>query len=136
MPRRPDSPWTYLLARAEQVHRRCPRFGPVTLTPADLDALFAEQHGVCAISGLALTLPKTGAALGRLKRSPWKISLDRLDNARGYVKGNVQLVCMMANYCKNDFTQADVVAFAKAVVNFSGAANGKAQGRPVTDATL
>lgn len=130
MPRRPDSPWTYLLARAEMVHRRCPSLGPMTLTVAELDAAFAEQHGVCAISGLALTLPRTGNALARQRHSPWKISLDRIDNARGYVTGNVRVVCQMANYCRNDFTDDDVRAFARAVVNFDslrGAVNGKAQ---------
>lgn len=119
MPRRPDSPWTYHLARAEQVHRRCPSLGPVTLTVAELDATFIAQGGRCALSGIPLALPATGNGFVHQGHHPWKISLDRLDNSLGYVKGNVRVVAQMANLCRSNFTDEDVVTFAHAVVSFA-----------------
>jgi hypothetical protein len=63
--------------------------------------LLAAQAGCCAISGVPLTF-KRGA--GRIQTNA---SLDRIDNIRGYVRGNLQLVCRAVNTMKravNDMT--------------------------------
>lgn len=38
----------------------------------------------------------------------WKPSLDRLDNEKGYVKGNVRVISWRANKVKNDSTLAEI----------------------------
>lgn len=40
----------------------------------------------------------------RDKKSPYSATLDRIDNTKGYVKGNVQVICARANTMKNDST--------------------------------
>ena len=40
-------------------------------------------------------------------RGPWSPSIDRIDNSRGYVLDNIQLVTVMANLAKAEFTIAD-----------------------------
>jgi hypothetical protein len=57
-----------------------------------IEQLFAEQGGVCAISGLPLWVD-------RRNLNP-TASLDRRDSARGYVPGNVQWVHKSVNIMK------------------------------------
>lgn len=64
--------------------------------------LYAEQHGLCALSGVEMTYV---AGQGRMATN---ISLDRIDSSVGYVRGNVQLVCDIANRMKQDLTVVDL----------------------------
>lgn len=67
-----------------------------SLTLADILPLPA----VCPIFGEPLRLT-TGP------QDPWAHSLDRVDNTRGYVKGNVAVMSYRANRLKNDGTARD-----------------------------
>lgn len=54
---------------------------------------------VCPVLGIPLSLNNNGA--GYHSNSP---SLDRIDNSKGYVKGNVRVISARANLLKNDAT--------------------------------
>ena len=41
-----------------------------------------------------------------------KFSLDRIDNSKGYVKGNVEVISLRANKLKNDANAAELLAIA------------------------
>jgi len=67
----------------------------------DLDflmGLWESQRGFCAISGIRMV-----HRLGSLKA----ISIDRIDSGRGYVPGNVQLVCQWANKAKGSHSNGE-----------------------------
>jgi hypothetical protein len=65
---------------------------------------------VCPILGLPLVIADgTGKPGGRMN-SP---SLDRIDNTKGYVKGNVQVISHMANSMKFTANKEQLLAFAK-----------------------
>jgi hypothetical protein len=53
--------------------------------------LYARQSGRCALSGVKLV-----HQIGKLNA----ISIDRIDNGIGYVRGNIQLVCQFVNLGK------------------------------------
>jgi hypothetical protein len=53
----------------------------------------------CPVLGIPLSLNNNGA--GYHSNSP---SLDRIDNSKGYVKGNVRVISARANLLKNDAT--------------------------------
>ena len=53
-----------------------------------LDALFKEQGGVCALSGIKLV---ETIGMNASQRRASNMSLDRIDSKKGYVEGNVQL---------------------------------------------
>lgn len=53
----------------------------------DVQTLYVEQHGLCAVSDMPLLL----------KQGAWMCSLNRIDDDFGYVPQNVELVCYEFN---------------------------------------
>lgn len=49
-------------------------------------------------------------------RQSSNISIDRIDNTKGYVPGNVQVISYLANMMKHNATLAELVLFAKGVL--------------------
>lgn len=66
----------------------------------------------CPYMGMELTQTS-----GTRKPNPSNMSLDRVDNSRGYVKGNVQIISVMANLMKRDATVEELIEFAKGILN-------------------
>jgi len=85
------------------------------ITPTYLKNLWESQKGTCPFAGWELILPSDSE--GHLKFSPNNASLDRIDNAQGYVENNVRFVSVMANFARNRFTDDQLITFCKAVAN-------------------
>ncbi len=66
------------------------------------------QNGRCPYTGWELV---HGTGKANLRTA----SLDRIDSSKGYIKGNVQFVCIVAQYAKHQFTSEQLVEFCKAV---------------------
>lgn len=58
--------------------------------------LWIEQQGRCAITGIVMS-----TEAGCYEKNPYKISIDRIYNYRGYVAGNIRLLTHWANNAKN-----------------------------------
>lgn len=43
-------------------------------------------------------------------------SLDRIDNTKGYIKGNIEVVSHLANTCKSSLSRKQLLIFAKAIL--------------------
>jgi endogenous inhibitor of DNA gyrase (YacG/DUF329 family) len=82
---------------------------PCDLTNVYMYELFHAQKGVCAISGLPMTLNTNSKKLA--DKSPFYASVDRIDNDLGYVQGNVQFVCLGINYMRNTFSVGATLEF-------------------------
>jgi hypothetical protein len=85
------------------------------LTLEHLKDLWEKQQGRCPFTGFDLelrTYQSEDPPLGIRSAS-----LDRIDNDKGYVEGNVRWVSVMFNYARNIFSDQDVIEFAKAVTN-------------------
>lgn len=67
-----------------------------SLTPCDLSVIWEKQEGRCAYTKLPLL-----ATANQFNTA----SLDRIDSSKGYVVGNVQLVCSAINKMKQDYTE-------------------------------
>jgi hypothetical protein len=65
----------------------------------DLIKIYFDQGGRCHESSLPLDY-KTGTPE---MKNPCKASIDRIDNHKGYVKGNVQLLCHFVNNAKSTY---------------------------------
>lgn len=95
--------------------RRCKRTAGIKKYEFDLDIPYLEkvwrdQKGICPYTGLAIILPKN-SALDQALKSMEKASLDRIDSSKGYIKGNVEFVCLGANWAKSNFSKEAAMAF-------------------------
>ena len=79
-------------------------------------ALWVAQGGRCALSGIEMTWAK-GKAL------PTSISMDRIDQTKGYVPGNVRLLCLGVNALRGIQTDEETIAMARAIVAMADASS-------------
>lgn len=70
---------------------------------------------VCERTGLPLSF-KGEEGKDRKRVHPWAPSLDRIDSSRGYVRGNVQVVCWAYNVAKNQWADHVVLTMASALI--------------------
>ena len=106
-------------AMANAKRKRKDRSISVEITHEYLIELYEKQKGLCAVSGIEMT-HLSYATKDTRNKYPHNISLDRIDSSKGYVPGNVQLVCCIINYMKWD-TDMDVFLDAcKRVVEHNG----------------
>lgn len=78
----------------------------------DLIRMWRDQQGLCALSGVALD------------KHPRTWSLDRIDNAEGYVKDNVHLVHKRVNMARGTLRVDDFVSMCRAVSYFNSVHGG------------
>jgi hypothetical protein len=97
--RRSSSPKNFISGALNHAARRKQHLG-FDLDLAYLLHTYEQQRGRCAITGVEMTY---SAGNGRVATN---ISIDRIDSSKGYVRGNVQLVCDIANRMKQDLTSA------------------------------
>lgn len=76
----------------------------------DLFDLWEKQNGQCAYTKLPLL-----AAANQFNT----LSLDRVDSSRGYVVGNIQLVCAAINKMKQEYTEEVFILFCQLVTQNS-----------------
>ena len=83
--------------------------------------LWEKQRGRCALTGLPMTWQiatrediANGYGLGR------NVSVDRIDNSRGYVKGNIRLICSQLNYMRGSLGDNDFILWCELVVRHNG----------------
>lgn len=77
--------------RAQEDHRA------FRLTPADLAYVIARANGRCEVSGI----PLRERQAGERKRHEHSPSIDRIDSTKGYIPGNIRVVCLIANFAMN-----------------------------------
>jgi len=82
----------------------------------DLEYLFQlweTQNGICPFTKQKLELRTHNYT--HIENRPYQASLDRIDNNKGYVKGNVRFVALIFNYARNNFSDEQVLEFCKQV---------------------
>jgi hypothetical protein len=79
-----------------------------------LKNLWQEQNGICPFTKKQLELRTHNY---KNNSHPYSASLDRIDNSKGYIKGNVRFVALIFNYSRNCFSDEQVVQFCQEVAS-------------------
>lgn len=77
-----------------------------------LEELWNIQKGICPYTKCKLILNNHSK---RNKDPRYTASLDRIDNSKGYIKGNVQFVSVCINYLKCTITHDETIEFLKQI---------------------
>jgi hypothetical protein len=96
-----DYAFTVIKSRAKKDGRG------LKITAKYLKTLLEDANGVCQVSGLPISY-KIGDV--------HKASFDRIDNNKGYVYGNLQVVSSYYNFAKQEHPQEEMFKMAKAIV--------------------
>ena len=62
-----------------------------------------------------LEIPMKRGTKGNYKHSP---TIDRIDPSKGYIKGNVRVISMMANRMKSNATEEEIKLFIKNILKY------------------
>ena len=65
---------------------------------------FFKQNKKCALTGIELNLPTK-----HTEKWHTNASLDRINNSKGYIEGNLQWVDKMVNIAKQTYTQEEFI---------------------------
>ena len=95
-----------------RMHNRCKQRAKRSGLAFNIDVEDITIPTVCPVLGIALkqTEHAYGKGHGPRKNSP---SLDRIDNNKGYVKGNIQVISHLANKMKSEASIEQLQEFAK-----------------------
>lgn len=74
----------------------------LTITLDDIKQLWIEQDGRCYWLGIRMSLEDV-----MIKDSPFAVSVERLDNSRGYIEGNIVLASRFANRGRGAYDNDD-----------------------------
>lgn len=93
--------------RASMLRNRCKQRSKIyemefSLTKDYVIELLSKQK--CAKTNIDLIIDDSSY-------NPYAPSIDRIDNSKGYTDENIQIVCMIYNFCKNSFTEEIVDDF-------------------------
>ncbi len=69
-----------------------------------LQEILEIQNYKCAYTNMDMLCPKTYNEKREMTSSPYLLSLDRIDNELGYIKGNIHFVCVWVNKAKGSYS--------------------------------
>ena len=107
------SPFKYSLNKARS--RSKEKGEETNLTLEYLKEVYDNQNGLCTYTGIKMEIPRSSQDED-IKKSPTKLSLDRVHSHTGYSKGNVEFVCYCVNVMKNDFSKDQMLDFIKLII--------------------
>lgn len=108
------SPFRWHLRNVKQRKKR-----ECNLTLEYLKELWDDQSGRCPYTGWELKNMRTMDYNDQLPLTPDRASLDRIDSSKGYIKGNVQFVALIAQHAKHTFAETDLISFCKSVTSLN-----------------
>ena len=108
-----SNPFTYIQNLCTQLRYTRKKQGVEwTITPEQLNVLYAKQLGRCALTGVEMTYKR-----GTGEESDFNISIDRIDSAGGYHIENIQLVGKVINFLKHDLPQEKFIKLINLLYN-------------------
>lgn len=117
-----DTPELYLRAKWVTLCRKR-RLGGVEVCPSlwgkkglpYLMGLWSTQRGLCAVTGVPMTWGRVSREDVSREGYGRAVGIDRIDNARGYIRGNLQLVCSQVNYMRGGLSEEAFLEWCRSV---------------------
>jgi len=109
-----ESPYAYINSIYSQLAYRRKPTHKFNITTDYLHKLYDKQKGICQYSGVTMTHVKDGTGY-HLKN----ISIDRIDNTKGYEEGNIALVCLAVNMMKYTLELDQLIDWCKEIAKFN-----------------
>lgn len=110
----PVTEWVRKLFFAAR-HRAKSKGSDCTITQQDIVDQYEEQDGLCAVTGIQMSMGYGGG------RCSTHMSLDRIDNAKGYIPGNIRLVCDRVNIMRGTMSDYELIDWCQKIVDNSTA---------------
>ena len=107
------SPRELLGASLRHALKRRPTEDPIDIN--GIMELWENQNGQCAVSKIKMVWGGDGGSKGKIRYN--SVSIDRIDNNKGYQKGNVRLVCYCLNAFMMDMTDDEALHVAMAFIS-------------------
>ncbi len=105
-----DTPYQYFSTLMHRVRRRSRYKGMSYDIDKDyLVEIYKKQKGICAVSDTPMTMTRGKGDIYE------NMSIDRIDSAIGYIRGNVRLVCRAVNTMKADMTDEQTVIWCRKI---------------------
>jgi hypothetical protein len=108
-------PWLSVTILKDSAKRAKNNGWEFDLTREYLVRLWNKQQGNCAVSGI----PMQTESGTRESKNPYRASLDRINNKKGYVKGNVRFTTHWVNNAKSTWTENVFEDFVKNIAKMS-----------------
>jgi len=96
--------WSRIKSNAKQRNRT------VDVTIEYCWKLFIKQNRICALSGIPIKFST--------KSTECTASLDRIDNNKSYVEGNIQWVHKVVNLMKRTLSEKEFLSYCKIITNY------------------
>ncbi len=87
------------------------RFKECDLDLEYLYKIWELQKGMCPYTNLKMNLRIHTYRNKKNNINLHQASLDRIDSTKGYIKGNVEFICLGINYLKSSFSKEQVINF-------------------------
>ena len=100
--------YSYLKEHLRRAKRRSKDFN---LTLSYLDKIWKKQEGRCVYTDVKLLQPNN------TENYNYMASLDRIDNYKGYIEGNVQFISVSCNWLKNKCDDTHMKEFFKIIIS-------------------
>ena len=71
----------------------------------DIKKKWDDAKGKCSVSGMKMTHHRDGSG----KKIATNVSIDRINNKKGYTKNNVRLVCWCVNKMKHTMSDDELM---------------------------
>ncbi len=78
----------------------------VDISDRDIKELYESQNGLCKLSGLPMV---------KERGSIYSMSVDRIDNNKGYILGNIRLVCQAVNMMRRTLNDTEFISICKKI---------------------
>ncbi len=104
------SPFLKYISKIKQRNQSFHSSRETEITAEYLKEIWDKQNGVCPYTGLKMQLRDYSKP-----SSPANASVDRIDSTKGYIRDNIEFVCMSVNYAKNEFSKQEMLIFFKSI---------------------